>query len=269
MPKVHLTGERATLLATLYGRALDARKPKPILGDTMAAEAVDEIDFDFTKTGMRKGDDAAVALRARHIDGWVREFLAAQPNATVLHVGCGLDSRVYRIDPGPDVRWFDVDYPDVIELRRELYPARDGYEMVGSSVVEPAWLEQVPADSPVLVVAEGLTMYLSEVDGKALLGRIVRRLPSGQFVFDALSRRGIKMQVLNKAIQAAGAKVAWGIDSGAELEAIDSRLRCVTALSAMDLDGYEELKPAYRLLVKLLKKFPSMKNMAVFYRLEF
>jgi O-methyltransferase involved in polyketide biosynthesis len=264
---MNLTGEKATLLATLYGRALDARKPRPILGDTMAAEVVERMDFDFTKTGMRKGDDAAVALRARHIDGWVRDYLAAYPTATVLHIGCGLDSRVFRIDSRAP--WFDVDYPDVIELRHELYPAREGYTMIGSSVTDPAWLEQVPADGPVLVVAEGLTMYLTEADGKALIARIVRRFPSGQFVFDGLSRRGIKMQKLNKPVQVAKATVSWGMDSGAELEAIDPRLRCVTALSAMDLDGYEELKPAYRLLVRLMKRFESMKNMAVFYRLEF
>ena len=221
------------------------------------------------RTGLRRGDSAAVALRARHLDGWARSFLAAHPKAIVLHLGCGLDTRVYRLDPGPDVRWFDVDYPDVIELRRELYPARAGHQMVGSSVAEASWLAQVPGDLPVLVVAEGLTMYLREEEGKALIQRIVNRFPSGQFVFDALSRRGIRMQRFNKAIQAAGATVFWGIDGCADLEAIDRRLRCVTCLSALDLDGFEQLRMGYRVMVTASRLFPAMKNMAAFYRLEF
>ncbi len=269
VPEVHLTGEKATLLATLYGRALDAESPNSILHDTMALETVRQIDFDFTKTGLRRGEHAAVALRAGHFDGWTTEFLAAHPKTTVLHLGCGLDTRVYRLDPGPGVRWFDVDYPDVIDLRRQLYPSRGGYEMIGSSVTDPSWLAQVPSDLPVLVVAEGLTMYLREDEGKGLFQRIVNRFPSGQFVFDGLSRRGIRMQRFNKAIQAAGATVSWGIDSCAELEAIDPRLRCVTSMGAFDLDGFEKLPTGYRMIAKAAKLVPAVRRMAVFYRLEF
>jgi O-methyltransferase involved in polyketide biosynthesis len=104
-------------------------------------------------------------MRAWHFDQWTRAFLAANPESTVLHLGCGLDTRVYRIDPGPKVRWFDVDFPDVIALREPLYPARDGYRRIGSSVTDLAWLDAIPGDTPVLVVAEGLMMYLHEKDG--------------------------------------------------------------------------------------------------------
>lgn len=269
MPNVRLTGERATLLATLYGRALDAASPRSILHDTMAAEAVRSIEFDFSTTGMRPGDDAAVALRASYFDRWTRAFLDGHPAATVLHLGCGLDTRVYRVDPGPGVRWFDVDYPDVIDLRRQLYPAREGYELIGSSVTDPAWLDRVPADLPVLVVAEGLTMYLDEAEGRSLVKRIVDRFPGGQFAFDALSRLGIRLQKLNKAIQAAGATVSWGIDSCADLETIDPRLRCVTALSAFELDGMDRLRRDYRATARVARLVPPLKRTAVFYRLEF
>src|SRR5512135_734368 len=209
MPTVHLTGARATLLATLYGRALDAEAPDSVLHDTMSARAARQLDVDVAKTGLRRGD----------------------PAATVLHLGCGLDTRVYRLDPPAGVRWYDVDFPDVIDLRRQLFPPRAGCEMVASSVTAPAWLERVPADLPVLVVAEGLVMYLTEGEGTTLFRRIVDRFPGGQFVFDALSRRGIRLQRFNRAIQAAGATVSWGIDGCADLEAIHPRLECVTALS--------------------------------------
>ena len=63
----------------------------------------------------------------------------------MLHLGCGLDSRFFRLDPGPGVEWYDVDYPDVAELRRQLYPGREHYHVVAASVTDPAWLADVPA----------------------------------------------------------------------------------------------------------------------------
>jgi len=65
----------------------------------------------------------------------------------MLHLGCGLDSRVYRIDPPASVRWFDVDYPEVIALRRHLYPERAGYRVIGSSLADLSWLAEVPGDA--------------------------------------------------------------------------------------------------------------------------
>jgi hypothetical protein len=51
--------------------------------------------------------------------------LRANPVATVLHLGCGLDSRVFRIDPPPTVRWFDaVPFLTMRELFPELATSR-------------------------------------------------------------------------------------------------------------------------------------------------
>jgi O-methyltransferase involved in polyketide biosynthesis len=48
---------------------------------------------------------------------------AAHPGAVVLHLGCGLDSRVFRVDPAAGHRWHHLDFPDVIEVKREPYRA--------------------------------------------------------------------------------------------------------------------------------------------------
>ncbi|MEO5873545.1 MAG: class I SAM-dependent methyltransferase [Streptosporangiaceae bacterium] len=269
MSTVNLKGEKATLLATLYSRALDAQSPDSTLRDTMALETVRRLDFDFTQAGVRPGDAAAAALRAGYFDRWARRFLASCPDATVLHLGCGLDTRVFRLDPGPSVRWFDVDYPEVIELRRELYPERAGYQMLGSSVTDPSWLTRVPADRPVLVIAEGLTMYLTEDDGRALFRRIIGHFPSGRFVFDGLSGPGIRLQKFNKAVQAAGATVHWGIEGPGYIEAIDPRLQVVTAVSAFDLEGTERLSTSFRAMAKMSRYVPVLKRLAAFYQVTF
>ncbi|MFG6195742.1 class I SAM-dependent methyltransferase [Nonomuraea sp. JJY05] len=267
--KVHLTGERATLLATLYGRALDARSPRPILGDDLAAETVERIDHDFSKTGMNAGLAVSVALRARFIDRWAAEFLAAHPETTVLHLGCGLDTRVHRLDPPPTVRWYDVDYPDVIELRRRLFPERPGHRLIGSSVTEPGWLEQVPDHAPVLVVAEGLLYYLDPGQGRALIRAIVDRFPAGRFVFDAVSPLGLRTQRFNRPVRKADARLVWGIDGPGELLAIHPKLRCLSAVSVFDIEGFDRLPTPHRVAARIAGLLPGVKRAAVFYRLGF
>ncbi|MBF8194211.1 class I SAM-dependent methyltransferase [Nonomuraea sp. K274] len=267
--KVHLTEEKATLLATLHGRALDARSPQPILGDELASEVIDRIDHDFAKTGMNAGTGRAVALRARFIDTWAAEYLTEHPQATVLHLGCGLDTRYHRMAPPPTVRWYDVDYPDVIDLRGRLFPARTGYTTIGSSVTDLAWLEQVPRDTDVLVVAEGLLYYLDPMRGAALLRAIVDRFAGGRLVFDALSTRGVRLQWRNKPVQKAGATMQWGIDGPDDLLVIHPRLRCVSTLSAFDMEGFDRLTAQHRVAAVIARLIPAMKRTAVFYLLEF
>jgi len=216
--KVRRTKEKETYLATLYGKALDAAAEHPILGDHFAASAVARIDYDFKALKLPKGAEITLPLRARHFDQWTRAFLAANPEATVLHLGCGLDTRVYRIDPGPQVRWFDVDYPDVIALREQLYPERAGYRRIGSSVTDLAWLDAIPGDTPVLVVAEGLVMYLHEKAGTALFRRITEQFPGGQIAFDGYSGTMVRLVSRLAAVRAAKVELVWGIDDPRDLE---------------------------------------------------
>jgi len=229
--KVHLAKEKETYLATLYGKALDNRSENPILGDKFADEVVRHIDFDFEKLKVPKGAEITLPMRAKHLDQWTREFLAANPVSTVLHLGCGLDSRVFRIDPPATVHWYDVDYPEVIELRRRLYPERHDYTMIGSSVTDLRWLDGIPADRPVLVVAEGLVQYLPEKEGIALFNRITEKFPGGKFIFDAYSRLTNRLITLLPTSRAAGVSLPWGIDDPRELEKQVPRLKLVTDIS--------------------------------------
>lgn len=234
---ISLTGEKETLLVTLYAKGEESRLPDSLLRDHVAAEAIDRIDYDFARLKISRDMMIGLAMCAHILDGSTRDFITRYRQATVLHLGCGLDTRVFRVDPPPGIRWFDVDYPEVMDLRRRLYPAREGYRLIGSSVTDPAWLDQVPADRPALIVAEGLFPYLPEAEGPLLLERLTAHLPGGELVFDGYSRFGLWMIRNQPSIRATGATVHWAIDDPHELERQVPRLKLVSELMSYDPKG--------------------------------
>lgn len=241
-----------TNLCTLYLRAYESRSPAPILGDTAAAEAVDRIDYDWgrMRRAMRPGaNQYMVTMRAKQLDDWSAGFLRRHPNAVVLHLGCGMDTRAFRLDPPETVRWFDVDQPDVIALRRKLYDDRDGYRMIGSSVTGD-WLDGIPGDRPMLMVAEGLLMYLTEAEVRALLRRLADRFGKGELLFDTVSPMGPRLsRLLTKGI------TKWGIRDAREIERWDPRLRLLERSPAGALCGHIPSAPV-RLLWRLVNATP-------------
>ncbi|MFF4606237.1 class I SAM-dependent methyltransferase [Streptomyces sp. NPDC001339] len=269
---LHLTKEKETLLATLYGRALDSRAKQPILGDSMAVDTVRRIHrdfhYDFRKMRLNSGDAAGVALRARQLDIWTAGFLARHEQATVVHLGCGLDTRIYRLDPGPGVRWFDIDYPEVIELRRKLLPQRAGYTTIPSSVTDPAWVEQIPSDQPTMIVAEGLLVYLTEEEGTALLRRLMAHAPSGELAFDAFSPLAIRTQWLNRVVMRAGARLHWGTDTEG-IARLSPRLRIVENISMVETPEVEKLPAASRLMARTAARIPAVRDMGRMYHCTF
>ena len=184
--KIHFTKEKETMLMTLSGRAIQSQWKNPILRDPWAEEAMRHIDYDIEQDPTRewargacgkRSDCTVIATRAATFDLLTNRYLADHPDATVLHVGCGMDSRVFRVDPPATVQWFDVDYPDVIDLRRQLFPEREAYHLIGAPLSDLRWLDEVPRDRPGLLIAEGVLHYLSETEVKALLNAVVAHFP--------------------------------------------------------------------------------------------
>ena len=270
--KIRLPKEKETYLATLYGKALDASAEHPILGDRYAAGAVARIDYDFKELKLPNGGEITLPMRAWHFDQWTRAFIAANPECTVLHLGCGLDTRVQRIDPGPQVRWYDVDFPDVMELRKQLYPDRVGYHPIGSSATDLTWLDAIPGDTPVIVIAEGLVMYLPEKDGVALFRRITERFPSGQIVFDGYS--GSMVRLVSRLATVRGAKVelVWGVDDPHNLEQQIPKLRLVESVEFLMMPELLDRLPhtVFRgMTYKVMGKFGFYRHLIRHLRYEF
>lgn len=269
--KIHvdLSGAPQTMLATFYAKALDAGLPEPILGDQLARDIANRIDYDWSKTTITAKRSPSVTTRSKHFDNWAQKFLSANPEAVVLHLGCGLDGRFFRLKPGPGIEWYDVDYPDVATLRTQLYPTADHYHVVSASVTDPAWLADIPGDRPVLAIGEGLTMYLKEQEGLELFRRIVGHFPSGELQFDAFNKFGIKTQWSNAVVRRSGARLYWGIDGPSDLIGAIPQLRLLAWESPFDSFSFQRVPAAYRALARVMSLSDTLRYMAQYHRYAF
>jgi hypothetical protein len=100
-------------------------------------------------------------------------------------------------------------------------------------VTELDWLSAISADRPVLLIAEGVTMYLTEDSGLALLRRVVERFPSGELQFDVFNRFGIRTQKINSVVRRAA------------------------AMSVFDDPVFSRLPRSYRVMARLMSLVPS------------
>ena len=267
--RVDLSGAPQTMLATLYAKALDADFKEPILGDRFAKRLVERIDYDWKKTTINARRAPSVTSRTAHFDAWTDQFLSAHSHAVVLHVGCGLDSRFFRLQPGPGVEWYDVDYPEVAALRTQLYPVAEHCHVVAASVTDPGWLAGIAADRPTLMIGEGLTMYLTEQDGTALLRRIVERFPRGELQFDAFNWLGIKAQVLNTVVRRSGSTLRWAINGPDDILAAVPGVRLVAWQRWFESDTYAKLPRSARMMGKAMALTSSVANMSQYHRYAF
>jgi O-methyltransferase involved in polyketide biosynthesis len=266
--RIELSGAPETMLATLYAKALDADFQEPILGDRFAKQVVERIDYDWRKTTMTARRAPSVATRTAHFDAWTSQFLAAHPQAVVLHVGCGLDSRFFRLQPGPGVQWYEVDYPEVAALRTQLYPVAEHYHVVAASVTDPGRAD-IPADRPALMIGEGLTMYLTEQDGTALLRRVVEHFSSGELQFDAFNWLGIKAQLLNPVVRRSGSTLRWAINGPDDIVAAVPGVRLLAWQRWFESDTFEKLPRSAKLMGKAMALVPAVANMSQYHRYAF
>lgn len=178
------TPAQESLWLTLCGRALDNRLPEPFLGDVMADEIVTKIGYDLGKFPLPKSKIFDIAMRAKAIDSAVRSFVAAHANAVVLDLGAGLDVRTSRVDPAETVDWYDIDFPEVMEVRRQVVPDREGVRSLAANLTATAWLEGVPRDRPAVIVADGLVPFLTQEELSSLFSRIIAHFPYGELALN-------------------------------------------------------------------------------------
>jgi O-methyltransferase involved in polyketide biosynthesis len=266
---VNLTGPAKTMLSTLYLKALDADFERPVLGDRFAKDAIARIDYDWDELGIGGAWAPVCTVRTAQYDIWARRFLATNPRCTVVHLGCGLDARVFRLDPGPDVQWYDVDFPEVIALREQVYPSRPGYHLFPTSATDPSWLDRIPADRPVLFLAEGISMYLTEDQGIELLRHVVEHFPSGQLQIDFFNWLAIKSQKSQTLVRNSGSTLYWAVNSPEKVLSRVPGLRLRESATFFDASTFARVSARFRAVKRAARLAPALRKALQYHVYEF
>lgn len=205
-----------TLFIPLYARYLEAHMPAPLLLDPTAVRLVESLVHDYSVLKLKTHDQVTIIMRECEFDRLGRLFLSLHPQAAVVHIGCGLDTRFERVDNG-SLAWYDLDLPEVIDLRRKLLPAHPRAHLLAGSVFEPDWMSALAgfAGKDCLFLAEGVFPYFTESQVKGLFIRLAQKFPGSQLVCDAMSP--FMVASLNLELQVASrvaARLHWGLPSG-------------------------------------------------------
>ena len=238
-----MINESKTLYIPLYGKSLVSKKGI-ILRDKKAEEIWEKEGFSLGGKSKSKWLAYFMGMRAAVIDKWLSERLFEKPESTVLHIGCGLDSRIERVN-APFGIWYDIDLPEVIEIRRGYFSETEKYKMLGASAMETSWLSEIPDAEKVLIVMEGISMYLSEDAIKNLFAAISEKFPSAEIIMDAYTSLAVKASKYKNPINEVGAGAFLGIDEPKIF--VDEKLRftdeiCMTPDEMInELSGFEKV----------------------------
>ena len=157
---MNLSNESLTMFITLYGKSYVSKKYQ-FFKDVKAEEIVNSVNYDFSKLKQSKWLSLFLATRSLIMDNLVNEYLDNHLDSLVIHLGCGLDSRVSRVNQKYSL-WYDIDFENVISFKKNYFTENNKYKMIGKSVNDLTWIDDIPFSKNTLVVAEGLFMYLSQ-----------------------------------------------------------------------------------------------------------
>jgi len=264
--RIYLTEEKETLFITLYAKASDSRSKRPILNDSAAADLLDKIDLDLSK--YNDFGNVLVVTRAKQFDEWIKEFIQSNSHGVIVYLGCGLDTRINRINPPDTVSWFDIDYPDVIQLRKKFFANRNGYTMIESSVTDAEWMQQIPTGRRTLIIAEGVLEYIDPNDVETLFCRLLDCFEHGDLVFDVMNSFALKSGK-HQLKKTTGAEHKWAVD---DLEAVDrfnKRLKRISAISIFKTPFTKKLPFSFQLIIGVMGLFPAFRNMIRLLRYRF
>ena len=246
--KVNVTGVPETMIQTLYARAKETRKQNAKIKDEIAVELVEKLDYDFSIADKDKAMNYGVIARTIVLDRMVEQYLKKHANTVVINLACGLDTRCYRMK-GKYLRWYNVDLPETIKIRRQFLPETGPIYQIAKSAMDDSYMDDTDYHGEnVLVIIEGLTMYLCEKDIRKIFSIIERSFQKVTVMVETMSPFVVR-HVKEKSIEGSNAKFAWGVKNGTELQRIVPKFSTSQEVSLVE--GMKELMPVYYVIDKI------------------
>jgi O-methyltransferase involved in polyketide biosynthesis len=249
---IKLSGVPETMLQTVYARAKES-SGRGAIHDAKAEELIEKLDYDFSLADKDAAMHSGVIARTIVLDRMTKEWLASHPGAVVVNIACGLDTRCYRM--ASYAHWYNLDLPETMAVREKPLPESGTISQIAMSAMDDWGSEISEQNVPVLIVIEGLTMYLSEADVQRIFTVISRRFEKAT-VFVETMNPAMARHFKEKSIDASNAKFNWGIKNGKALAELLPGFRFMEEHSLTE--GMAAFAPIY----KLLEKLPAVRNIS-------
>ena len=204
-----------TLYIPLYGKAYVSKK-NMIIRDQKAEEIWEQEGFELKGKSKSKWLAYYMAMRSAIFDEWVRQEIQKCSQVVVLHIGCGMDSRIERVG-AKDVRWYDIDFPDVIEERRKYYTESDCYHMLSVDMRSAEWKKYIEENQDAVIVIEGVSMYFTSDELTGLLSNLAGHFKSIKVLMDCYTEKAANVSKYKNPINDVGVTVVYGYDHPEEL----------------------------------------------------
>ena len=252
-----------TLLITVYLRNLETKREDSIIKDNKSVEIVDRINYNFSKFDSQL-NQAIIAIRTEIIDEVVKNFISQNPDGTIISLGTGLSTRFFRVDNG-SIKWFGIDLPRVKPVWDALIGESDRFQYLAYSILNFDWIEKIKETTSdnILFIAEGLLMYLSEIEVKQLIITLKNNFAGSEIIFDSVGNFLAKNSQLNPGVSKTNASFNWGIENLEEIENWDEGIELV------DRWYYSERSKNRLGLLGLLRYIPILRSQAKIGHLRF
>lgn len=211
-----MNGVNKTLYIPLYGKAYVSKKGI-ILKDEKAEEIWAAEGFELKGKSKSKWLAYYMGMRSAVFDRWVRTQMESDTDAVVVHIGCGMDSRVLRVGTKGHT-WFDVDFPEVMKERRRYYQETEEYHMLESDARENEWLRLLPECANAIIVMEGVSMYFKPEELQVLLRDLCGHFEQTKVLMDCYTTFAAKASKYKNPINDVGVTTVYGMDEPKVLE---------------------------------------------------
>lgn len=200
-----------TLYIPLYGKFYVSKKGL-FLDDRKAEEIWEAEGFSLKGKSKSKWLAYYMGVRSAVFDEWLKQQMADAPNAVVIHIGCGMDSRVIRVGT-ENHKWCDVDFSEVIEERKSYYVETDDYKMIAGDARACGWLTAIEEKKSAIVVMEGVSMYLTVDEMRSLTDSLCAHFEKLALLVDSYTSFAAKMSKRRNPINDVGVTEVYGIDN--------------------------------------------------------
>ena len=264
-----LTEVSETALITLRSRVIEDGKSHPVLQDPVGKECFEALmelsPGDLKKRILERKLSPVltlhIALRARKYDQLCTEFLEEFPEGLIVNLGCGFDTRFWRLGGGT-LNYMELDLPGVIGTKRQILKDKIAYRTIEDSVLEEGWIAEVKKRQAekVLFVAEGLLMYLPRDQVIQTLTRLAESFKNSRLVMEVVAEkytRGFRKKMVERKMRkgagsTAGDYFQYGIREASDLESYHPGYRIRGEWSFFE---DPDIKPAF---LKLFRHFKSL-----------